>query len=477
MRSLFLISNILFLLCNRLLNRLLNYWFCANVAQIPIFVLNPLTGTQKPSKHLSFMNKSASGYHHLNFYLFVVGSLMFFSCGGQEKELSEFSDTMDLEVSNPLDRERSDVMVYLNEKELLSKYPNFNSKGFVVKNGDIEIPSQYNENGHEIGIVFVLPFIGPKETLAIQIAYHTDNEVARDYPKLTQAELSHKVGGHFENREYIGGNFQNVEELNVPAEHTDHSWFIRYEGPGWESDMVGYRFYLDWRNGVDVFGKKVPEPILQRVGHDNFDSYHEMSDWGMDVLKVGSSLGVGSIATFIDGQARRVDVTDSLYVAVRNNGPVYSSIETKYYGWDLGDFKTTITSNLSIHAGTRLSKQLLNSSDDIGNFATGLIKDDKAEIMTGGEGLAFEYLATYGPQSLAGDKLGIAVIFSSNQKMEFTQDDNSHVVVLKPENNNLSYYFLAAWEQEKDGIKDKESFIKYLDQLVEELSNPLVVTF
>jgi len=423
------------------------------------------------------MNKPASCFQLLNFCLFLAVSFLLSSCGSPEKELSEFSDTMDLEVSNPLDRERSDVMVYLNEKDLLSKYPNFNSKGFVVKNGETEIPSQYNDNGHEIGIVFVLPLIGSRETLSIQIAYHAENEISRDYPKLTQAELSHKVDGHFEKREYIGGTFQNVDELHVPAEHTDHSWFIRYEGPGWESDKVGYRFYLDWRNGVDVFGKKVPEPILQLVGHDNFDSYHEMSDWGMDVLKVGSSLGVGSIATFIDGQAKRVDVTDSLYAAVRNNGPVYSSIETKYYGWDLGDSKTTITSNISIHSGTRLSKQMLYSSGEIGNFATGLIRDQKAEVMTGGEGLAYAYLATYGQQSLADDKLGIAVIYPSAQKIELTQDKHSHVVVLKPENNTITYYFLAAWEQEKGGIQDKESFKIYMDQVVEELSNPLNIIF
>lgn len=36
----------------------------------------------------------------------------------------------------------------------------------------------------------------------------------------------------------------------------DHAYYIKYERPGLESDKVGYRFYFDQRNAIDVFGKK-----------------------------------------------------------------------------------------------------------------------------------------------------------------------------------------------------------------------------
>lgn len=81
--------------------------------------------------------------------------------------------------------------------------------------------------------------------------------------KLTQAELSIKAGGNWNGRKYEGGTFENVQELRVPRQHTDHSYFIRYEGPGWESDKAAYRFYLDWRNGMDFFGKKTQDMVLQ----------------------------------------------------------------------------------------------------------------------------------------------------------------------------------------------------------------------
>ncbi|WP_425635823.1 DUF4861 domain-containing protein [Algoriphagus yeomjeoni] len=377
-------------------------------------------------------------------------------------------------MENSLSIDRSSEMIVISLEELKEKFYLEDGVSYRVFLGDAEIPSQLNEKGSDKGLVFVLPFIGANQKLEIEVKASSDITVP-DYPKLTQAELSHKFGGEFKNREYLGGHFENVDSLHVPAEHTDHSWFIRYEGPGWESDLVGYRFYLDWRNGIDVFGKKVNTPVLQEVGQDGFDSYHEPANWGMDVLKVGKTLGLGSIATFENGKARRVDVTDSLYAEITNNGPVYSSILTRYSGWDLPAGKTDILSNISIHSGTRLSKMDLESTNAIDNYATGLIKDAKAQVLKGDGSLAYSYLATYGPQSLAEDNLGIAVIYPTAQLTQDTEDELSHILVFDSGSKKLSYYFLAAWEQEPGGITSKEEFKDYLDREILKLSNPLKI--
>lgn len=384
------------------------------------------------------------------------------------------SKSLGITLENPLSQERSHVLVCLPESELLAYFEVEELGHLILMDGKREIPSQWNSKGPDQGLVFVLPEIGADEKVKLQI---TPAKGAKtQYPKLTQAELSHKVEGHFEKREYIGGRFVNVDSLHVPAEHTDHSWFIRYEGPGWESDLVGYRFYLDWRNGIDVFGKKVHTPVLQDVGQDGFDSYHEPADWGMDVMKVGKTLGLGSIATWENGAARRVDVTDHLYAEITNNGPVYSSVFTKYLGWDLASGKTDILSSISIHSGTRMSRMDLESTKSVSNFATGLIKDPKAGLIRSKSDLPFSYLATFGQQSLAGDNLGIAVIYPTSQLLEFTEDELSHVLVFDAESRKLSYYFLAAWEQEPGGISTKEEFVNYLEKAILELSNPLKVT-
>ncbi len=292
------------------------------------------------------------------------------------------------------------------------------------------------------------------------------------FPQRTQAEISVKTGGHWEGREYKGGTFQNLDYLRVPDEHTDHSYYIRYEGPGWESDRVGYRFYLDWRNAIDIFGKKTEKMVLQDVGQDGFDSYHEPGDWGMDILKVGESLGIGSLAIWHDGRANRVAETDSITCEIIASGPIYSEIETNYYGWQAGTLKTDLISRLSITAGSRMTKHEVWTSRELDNLCTGIVIDAVASFLYSENAEGWSYMASYGPQSLAGDNLGMAVLYRSEDLIELTEDAYSKVVVLKPSGNVLTYYFLAAWEKEPDGIRTQEEFLRYLNETISRLNNP-----
>lgn len=390
----------------------------------------------------------------------------------------ELPSTLSIEVKNPLKQQRENVMMLVPEEDILKLNSAFNPNAFVVMDGKAEVPSQYNRKDQmRKGIVVVLDQLKANESRKLTIRFKKEGTMPRQYTKRTQAELSHKVGGEFQNRKYIGGEFQNVDSLRVPDEHTDHSYYIRYEGPGWESDKVGYRFYLDWRNGTDVFGKKTRDMVLQQVGQDGFDSYHEESDWGMDVLKVGKSLGVGTLALFDKGQANRVAETDSMISVITENGPVYSSILTNYYGWKVAGMEMDIQSLISIHAGTRLTHhQVKAEGASPTNLSTGLNKDRKAKLHASkGDTNKWGYLASYGEQSLNNDKIGIAVLFRPQDFIEFAEDENSHVVKLKPTAGQVEYYYLAAWELEPEGIKNEEQFLQYLEKTAQELAKPVQV--
>jgi hypothetical protein len=402
----------------------------------------------------------------------VLLTILIASCATPEEK--EFPESFTVTVKNPLDSSRGETMIVLPSDKLKA---DFNPSAFIVIDEGAEIPSQYNKNDQDLkGIVFVVNHLHENETKTVTVRYKKEGEAKRTYTKRTQAELSHKVNGEWKEREYIGGEFKNVDFLRVPPEHKDHSWFIRYEGPGWESDKVGYRFYLDQRNAVDVFGKTAPEVALQKAGLDGFDSYHELQPWGMDVLKVAKSLGVGSIGYLLDTAAVRVEVTDSVTSRITENGDVYSSILTNYYGWNTGKAKTDLASRLTIHAGTRATHNLLDVSNEVDNLCTGLIKDAKGKLFSKeGDGSNYGYIATYGKQSLNKDNLGIAVLFKRSDLIELTGDQYSHIVKLKPSNGKLDYYFVAAWEGEPGGIKTEEQFVVYLDKLASELANPVQV--
>ncbi len=68
------------------------------------------------------------------------------------------------------------------------------------------------------------------------------------------------------------------------------------ESVSWENDKIGFRNYFDCRNVKDLFGKLKPDMIIDKIGTPESPSYHELSDWGMDVLHCGSSLGSGGLA-------------------------------------------------------------------------------------------------------------------------------------------------------------------------------------
>lgn len=287
----------------------------------------------------------------------------------------------------------------------------------------------------------------------------------------TQAYLGLKEGGEWhwvtktngtQQYEYKGGIFKPVSQLTVDEKHTDHSFDIQFEGPGWESDKIGYRIYLDWRNAIDIFGKKTDKPVLQNVGLDGFDSYHEMQDWGVDVLKVGSALGIGTLA-FWDGEnALRVEKTNKLFSSVENSSKS-SKVTIDYTGWEINNTKTNLHTTLEIEEGSYLTKYSVELSTDLPNLATGIINLPETETATIKDiKPGWSCFVTFGKQTLQNDKLGMCLFFKTEQLIEQTKDKYSHVTVLKPEDKKLTYYFGAAWEQDASGVKSMEDFKKLL---------------
>jgi hypothetical protein len=413
-------------------------------------------------------------------YMLLILILLISGCTKDEN--SEFSkvytETFKIVVENPSDFNRMDEIVTMDIDMLKSKSYDFNADAFIVLSGSEEIPSQAIDNNGD-GVFDQFKFITNIEANKkneITIRYAKSGKFERIYNKRTQAELSCKFDGKFENRKYIGGNFKNVDFLRVPPEHTDHSFYIRYEGPGWESDKVGYRFYLDWRNATDIFGKKVDEMVLQNVGKDGFDSYHQMADWGMDILKVGESLGIGSIAMWENNKANRVAQTDSITCKVSANGPIYSQISTTYFGWQINGEKYNLISNLSIAAGSRITKHLIQITNNPNNLCTGIVKHDAAKIIKGpNSNNGWNYLATYGKQSLAADNLGMAILYKNSDFVEQNEDEHSHVTLMNVKDGKLEYYFLAAWVQEIGGLQTLEEFQQYLDLETDKFNKPLKI--
>ncbi|GAA4293986.1 DUF4861 family protein [Aestuariibaculum suncheonense] len=323
--------------------------------------------------------------------------------------------------------------------------------------------------------IVLLSLISCKEKKSQQI---TESEVVaevKETPK-TYAEISIAEGGKWVDgpkghMEYSGGtSFKNVNELQVPKEHTDHSWYIRYEGPGWENAEVGYRLYLDWRNAIDIYGKKVDSLVLPYVGQDGFDSYHEDAPWGQDILKAGKSMGLGGYGRVVADTMVHFQRVKDTYAKV-NNTESSSSIYITYTGWETGNDIIDLKSKLTIYPQDRYTKAELTSSKAIEGLCTGIV--DHGVAFHKKEGETWAYIATYGVQTLAhpADNLGMALFYKLDEVAEQKKGDYEHLVIFKPTTETVTYYFLAAWEQELNGIKTEADFVKDLDTKLSTLNS------
>ena len=379
-------------------------------------------------------------------------------------------------INNPSSFSREDSLHYFSYNTLGVE----STSALVVNHQDKIQPTQavdIDGDGALDGIVNVLSL---PESGSVDLKVFSVGQIP-EFKSRTQAEISHKVGGKWVPhtrtegfQEYVGGEFQNVQTLTPPKQYTDHSNWIRYEGPGIESDKVAYRVYLDGRNGFDIFGKTLPDPVLQKIGQDGYSSYHQMQPWGMDILKVGSSLGAGGFGFYDGNQVVGVNDVASHTATITNNGPIFSGVKIDYKNWTINEQTLDVNAHLTMHAGSRLVHNSLALSESLPNLAIGFVKHKNTEFIEGSRDVAgdsYSYVASWGKQSLNGDHLGMAIIFTKRDFREVLSDTNSYAIKMDTAGNELNYYFLAAWEGEHGkGINSREDFIAYLEREVEKLT-------
>lgn len=283
---------------------------------------------------------------------------------------------------------------------------------------------------------------------------------------LTYAEVSIKEGGQWNGRKYEGGSFKNVEGLDVPQEVTDHSFYMRYEGPGWENRQIAYRLYLDWRNAIDIFGKKTDSLVLPYIGKDGYSSYHDDAAWGQDILKAGKSLGIGGYGQMVGDSVVHFQEVGKTTAKIINT-PNESGVDIDYKDWIVEDDALDLKVMLRIFPEGRYTRATLVPSKTVPGLCTGIVKfEDIPLIQKTGRRGKWAYLATYGTQTLAKptDNLGMAILYRIDQVAEIHDSKYDHLVIFHPSETPITYYFLGAWDQEPQGITSKNQFLEILDQ-------------
>ena len=249
------------------------------------------------------------------------------------------------------------------------------------------------------------------------------------------------------------------------------------EGPAWESDVVAFRNYFDARNGIDIFGKRVREMVLDSVGIKG-RNYHEMAAWGMDILKVGNSLGAGAIAIGTGDSLYRVGPCEEGRFRLISQGPVRTVFELTYRNVPAGERLYSVKHQISIYAGDNFYRNsiLVDGLKGDEELVTGIVDmhtlaADQVEVGK------MKAMSTWGKQTMNGEVLGMAVIFPSSEFKRYWEAPvsgsgivNTHLVSLAlSADRPTQYAFLAAWELQDEKLKDKEYFNEVVKEAAEKL--------
>lgn len=258
---------------------------------------------------------------------------------------------------------------------------------------------------------------------------------------------------------------------------------FQMEGPGIENDKVAFRAFFDNRNGKDIYGKVVETPVLDQVGVGA--SWHTMQPWGMDVLKVGNSLGAGGLAVQENGEIYRLGDADKATFRTLYEGPLQAAFQLRFTNWDVATGKRNGSETVSITKGDFYYKNDVSLAlTDAQKLVAGIANFGIDTVVYKKHNAAFSSVSIYGKQAEGtGTKLGLAILFSTDDYVEnktttpSSPISNTSYVALKPSKSpQNTIYFFACWEKTNSLFSTQQGFADYLQKTAQALAYPLQAT-
>jgi len=296
---------------------------------------------------------------------------------------------------------------------------------------------------------------------------------AAPLPLRVQAILNVQDGGTPDpaTHEVKGGVFHLHQTYAVPAGHRFGDQSIAFEGVGLESDKAAYRVYLDDRNAVDLFGKKQPGPVLQDIGQGNGNYADLAAAWGADIYQVGDTLGLGGLGEVRGGKATQIG--PSTATASVRGGPVWAQAVVGHGGIDGGAGRLEAT--YTVTTGSPVVFVNAGASGLKGPLVAGIARHDKVQVLSRAGPGGWSYVASWGPQSLAGDDLGTALFFRTAETKGPYADDGRTLYVTFKAPQAAHYALAATWAQDGSGVRSLGDFKAWLAATVDGLDHPASV--
>lgn len=372
------------------------------------------------------------------------------------------SQSLTLEVANPLALVRTNEPVVIPWAELHGTFDAADHRLRLVDEKGRSIAFQIDDldvNGTPDELVFQTT-IALKGTRRFLLTVKADTLASPEGPLRTDAEDFKR----------IAGKPQFIDD-DDGAGTIRGAGLYPFDGVGWESEQMAYRLYLDERNSIDIQGKRIPGLHWKFIGESRVD-YQRDAYWGMDVLHVGSALGVGGMSFWENDSVNHPYRLDRRRTRIIARGPVRAIVRVDYDGWRLGEESVDVTSLLIIYAGDRMTEhRVLLRSGSPKILATGIVRHPPAHF---GWDPEKGILVSSGPQSRAGDGLMMALSAEPSSVVQKTKDSSQELLLLRLKSGTpLRYLISAYWQGETGRMWSDRETKKFLDMIQLRLTNPL----
>jgi len=387
-------------------------------------------------------------------------------------------EVYEITVSNPAGEDRTDEVIALNRDSIAANLPDYTmEKLLALSHGEEKLPFQLDDldgDGEWDEMVFMTDLAaGENKKFQLEITEDTSriNPVVHTNVRFAKIVEKNNIYEEMVEAERLQGT-----ETKITSQQ------FQFEGPGWENDKVAFRNYFDERNGIDIFGKTTDQMVLDKVGID--ENYHEMQDWGMDILKVGNSLGAGALAIAYQDSLIRVTAPDKARFKSVAEGPYRSIFDFTFDEIALNEASVSLTHRIKIVAGQYgyQSEVIIENKPPEAQLVTGIVnlQSDTSYLM---EENQVAILYTHDRQSYNEEQLGMAIMTpKSNYNAHFETPEqgagivSTYAMEFAPA-DEITFHFLAGWEVSDEQFATKEGFEDYLSSQAEKLANPVEISY
>ena len=421
--------------------------------------------------------------------LFIIALFSTITLSATEKE-----SVLSITVTNPSNADRRDVPIVVDLYEALGKKAASVQSAKVTtpslplgpqghltlqegraRGGAALIPSQLDDFDGDLipdELAFVAD-IPARSTLSFRVecsAIPSPNT----FPPRTAAFM--KVWDRKYRYPYI--NAIEYQGRNEPLATYDA---IYGHGAQWESELVGFRVYIDHRQSIDIYGKPTPQLVLDKT---NFYSTREdmAAGLGCDILFAGASVGAGSFRGYVDGKPTYVDSVEARGQRVIASGPVRAIVEVTDKNWFYNGKTLQMRQRYTIYAGHRdVEVDIRLAGQDIDNeaFCTGVqkIETENEGFMDAATGLVGSWgknIPDKATEDLV-EGVGLGVTVDNRYLSSKKEDSLNYLTILHPVDGCIRYHLAICALMEQQGFKDAKSWFNWLRQWQTELNQPCTI--